>query len=98
MGAGGFDLGEVKGGVGRNAVEPGANRGPSLESGPALPRPQQGLLHQVFRVIERAQHPVAMHVELTSIRLCESRERSLIARSHTREEGSGVIWIRGANI
>src|SRR5258706_15576570 len=85
----------VETGVRRDAIEPGPEHGTSLETSPASPGSEKRLLHQVFRFIERAQHAVAVQVELPSIRLGKSRECSFITRSHTGHQGRGLF--RGCN-
>ena len=46
--------------VGRDAVQPRADRRPALEAVEAPPRPHQRLLHGVVGLERRAQHPVAV--------------------------------------
>src|SRR5262249_54500938 len=45
--------------VGGDLVQPGANRGASLEPGEALPGGQQRVLEGVLGVLEGSEHPVA---------------------------------------
>jgi len=37
-----------------------------LEARAVSPRAQEGLLHEVLGVLERTQHPVAVHAQLAS--------------------------------
>src|SRR5471030_479752 len=46
--------------VGGDPVEPGAQRGASLETSKALPGGQQRVLQGVLGVLERSEHPVAV--------------------------------------
>src|SRR5207302_7264387 len=45
-----------------------------------LPCSQQGLLYEVFGVVERAQHPIAMHEQFTPVRSHQGLESHLIVR------------------
>jgi hypothetical protein len=76
---GGADL--VQAGVGGDPVEPGADRSARLEPGQAPPRREQRVLHGVVGVLERAEHPVAVHVQLAAVRSGQLREGVLIARA-----------------
>ncbi|GAA0741156.1 hypothetical protein GCM10010199_66540 [Dactylosporangium roseum] len=38
-----------------------------LEAVPVPPRPQERLLHRVVGLLERGEHPVAVHVQLTAV-------------------------------
>jgi len=58
----------------------GPERRAALEATEVLPRAQKRLLHQILRLVERAQHPVAVHPQLPAMTLDEHRERALIAR------------------
>ena len=54
--------------------------------GPAAPRPQQGFLYCVLGIVERRQHPIAVHVQLALVspgQFCEGR---LIARDGSDNE------------
>ena len=48
--------------VGGDPVEPGTDRGPPLELAETLPSGQPGVLESVLGVLERSEHPVAVHV------------------------------------
>src|SRR5262249_21629937 len=61
--------------VGGDPVEPGADRGTSLERSEALPRGQQCVLQDVLGVLQGSQHPVAMDVKLSTVRLGQLSER-----------------------
>ena len=60
---------EVEADVGGDAVEPGAQRRPSLEAIDAAPRPDQRLLGGVLGLERRAQHAVAVAGELDPVLL-----------------------------
>ena len=62
--------------VGRDPVEPGAQRAAALEPRQAAPRAQQRLLQRVLGVVERAEHPVAVRVQLAAMRLDERPKAS----------------------
>lgn len=48
--------------AGGDPVQPGAQRGASLEPSEALPCGQQRVLEGVFGVLEGSQHPIAVHL------------------------------------
>nr|BFE69445.1 hypothetical protein GCM10020092_027460 [Actinoplanes digitatis] len=76
-------LGEqVQAGVGGDPVQPGPERRPALEGLPPPPGAQERLLHGVLGVLERPQHPVAVHVQLPPVPLHQSRERRLADLAH----------------
>src|ERR1700682_5483914 len=56
-------LQHVEADVGRDPVEPGTQRGPTLEAFQSSPGSQQGLLYRVLRLERRAQHAVAIACE-----------------------------------
>ena len=60
-------------------VQPGPHRGASLEPGQVLPGRQQGVLQRVLRVGHRAEKPVAIHLQLTPVRIDKLSERVLVA-------------------
>ena len=66
-------LDQIEGGVGGDSVEPRAKRASPLELRQAAPRPQERLLERVLRVVDGAQHPVAVRVELAAMGLDEAR-------------------------
>src|SRR2546428_10464331 len=55
--------------VGGDAIEPAAERRAPLEAAQSTPRADERLLHRVLRVVERAQHPVAVELNLPTVRL-----------------------------
>ena len=61
--------------VGGDPVEPGADRGASLESSEALPGGQQRVLEGVLGVLQGTEHPVAVHLQLSTVRLGQLAER-----------------------
>ena len=60
---------EVEAGVGGNAVEPGPEGRAAREAQALAPGPQQGLLHQILGVLERAEQAVAVHLQLAPVAL-----------------------------
>ncbi len=86
------DTGEhIQAQIGGDTIQPGPVRSRVREGCPFLPCPQQGLLHQVFGVMERAQHLIAMHKQFTTIRSHKSIESHLIARL-SGEHQCGLGW------
>ena len=63
--------------VGRDAVEPSAER-LSREPLAAAPCPEERLLDRVLRLVERAEHPVAVDVQLAPMALGELGEPGLV--------------------
>src|SRR5207248_1038680 len=57
--------------VGGDPIQPGAQRRAFLESCEALPSGQQGVLEGVFGVLEGSENPVAVHLQLSPVRLGE---------------------------
>jgi hypothetical protein len=68
----------VQAGVGGDAVQPGAEAGAALKLLAAPPGTQHGLLHQVLGVLEGADHPVAVHLQLPPVPLGQRGERGLV--------------------
>jgi hypothetical protein len=62
-----FERGQA--GVGGDAVQPGAHRRPALEGVIGPPGPQVGLLHDVFGLVCRPKHPVAVRQQFPPERL-----------------------------
>src|SRR5437667_180260 len=60
-------LEHVQADVGRDPVQPGPHRRASLELVPAAPRADKGILHRVFGVEGRPEHPVAVRRELAAV-------------------------------
>ena len=52
----------------------------ALEAGDAAPGAQHGLLHGVLGVVQRAEHPVGVRLELTAVGLDQAPEGALVAR------------------
>jgi hypothetical protein len=69
---------QVEAGVGGDPVQPGSKGRPPLEGLPPSPGAQEGLLHGVLGVLERSQHPVAVHVQLSPVPLRQAREHRLV--------------------
>lgn len=75
----GAALGEqVQAGVGGDPIQPGPERGAPLEGLSPPPGTQERLLHGVLGVLERPEHPVAVHVQLPPVPLRQPRERRLV--------------------
>ena len=72
--------------VGRDAVQPGAKRRAAFERGEALPRGEQGVLQRVLGVADRAQHPIAVHLQFALVRRDEFTERFAVARPRPRDQ------------
>ena len=54
--------------------------------GDALPRGEQGVLQRVFGVADRAQHPIAMHLQFALVRRDELTERLAVAHPRPRDQ------------
>src|SRR6266851_10174362 len=79
--------------IGGDAVQPGPEQRATLEVRAAAPSPQQRFLEQVLGVVERAEHSVQVHVELSPITLGECSECRLVAGSHAaRTAASSAVW------
>jgi hypothetical protein len=77
-------LGEqVQAGVGGDPVQPGPKRRPALEGLPPSPGAEERLLDGVLGVLERPEHPVAVHVQLPPVPLRQPRERRLVDLAQT---------------
>src|SRR5262249_6019650 len=72
--------------VGRDPVEPGADRCASLEPSEALPRRQQCVLQNVLGVLQGSEHPVAVHLQLSTVGLGQLSERLAITGACPRDE------------
>src|SRR5204863_9831466 len=75
------DRGEAP--VGRDLVEPRPDETALVEAADAAPRAHERLLHRVLGVVQRAEHPVAVRLQLATVR----RDQLL--------EGAGVAGARG---
>jgi hypothetical protein len=64
--------------VRRDLVQPGAKGAATPEPGKASPRAQQRLLESVVRIMDRAQHPVAVRVQLAAMALDDVSESLLL--------------------
>src|SRR6266508_418191 len=71
----------VEADVRRDAIQPGAEPRTALEAFAPAPGSQEGLLHEVLGLLERTDHPVAVHVQLPAVTLDERGERGLVASS-----------------
>src|SRR5205814_3896331 len=69
----------VQAGVGRDLVQPRAQRAPSLEPRKRAPGPEQRFLQRVLGVVHGAEHPVAMRVKLALVLLHEPAKGVLAA-------------------
>jgi hypothetical protein len=69
----------VQAAVGRDLVQPGAERGAALEADQAAPGREQGLLQHVLSVLHRAENLVAVQQELAPVGVGELAERLLVA-------------------
>ena len=76
----------VQAAVGRDAVQPGAQRVALLVSIKSAPGRQQGLLDHVLRVLDRAEDPVAVDVQLAAVGVRQRAERVFVARAR---DGAG---------
>ena len=72
-------------------VQPRTHRAAPLEPVDAPPGPQQRVLHGVLGVVERAEHPVAVRLQLTLQGRDEAAERLVVAGLGSRELGLGHV-------
>ena len=79
-------LDRVQGGVGRDPVEPGAQRAAALELGQSAPGANQRFLERVLGVLDGAQHPVAVGVELGAVGLDQAAIGVLVALAGRLEQ------------
>ena len=87
-------LGEqIQAGVGGDAVHPRPERRAPLEGVPPPPGTQERLLHGVLGVLERPQHPVAVHVQLPPVPLRQPRERRLVDLAQRRHLHVQMIYL-----
>jgi hypothetical protein len=82
----------VEGRVRRDRVQPGAQRAAALEAAQPAPRPQERLLQRVLRVVDGAEHPVAVGVQLAAVGLDQTREGVLLAASGMIEVDPLLLW------
>jgi hypothetical protein len=79
-------LEDPQAGVGRDLVEPGAEGGLPPIRRTAAPGAKERVLERVLGVLERAEHAVGVHLELTAVALDELRERSLVPGSRRADD------------
>jgi len=72
--------------VGRDPIQPRPESAPAVEPGQPSLRPEHGVLEHVFGVVERAEHPVAVGMELRSVRGDEAPKRLLIAAASRSQQ------------
>jgi hypothetical protein len=65
--------------VGRDSIEPGADRCACFEAVEPPPRGQQGFLDGVLGVLQGSQHSVAVHLQLPTMRIRQLPERTAVA-------------------
>src|SRR2546421_13077810 len=73
-----------------DGVQPGAELRAWLVALGAFPRAQHRLLERVVRVVERAEHPVAVEMERAPVWLDQERERLLV--HHLRDATRPAGW------
>jgi hypothetical protein len=79
-------LEDPEAGVGRDPIEPGAERRTPVESAAASPRAKKRLLDRVLCILERAEHPVGVHPELAAIAFGELGEGILVAGNRSADD------------
>jgi hypothetical protein len=72
--------------VGGDWVEPGADRGASLEPLEALPGGQQRFLQGVLGVVDRTQDPIAVHQQLPPVGCGQLSERVAVRGPRLRDQ------------
>ena len=71
--------------IGRDPVQPGAERGSLLEAAQAPPGREQRLLHDVLGILQGPKKSVAVQMKLSSVGLDQLPKCGLVARSGTAE-------------
>ena len=84
---------DVERAVGRDPVQPGADRRPFLEAREPAPGGEQRLLKQVLGVLRRPDDPVDVQLELTPVRVGQLSERRLVARARMLQRLLGHVRI-----
>jgi hypothetical protein len=72
-------LGDVERGVGRDPVQPRAQRAAALEAVERLPGAQHRVLQGILGVVGGAEHPVAVRLQLAAVGLDEPLVGALVA-------------------
>jgi hypothetical protein len=80
---------EIEAAVGGDSIEPRPQRGPALERVEAAPSREQGLLEHVFGVLQRAEDPVAVQLELSPEGVGQLPEGQLVAGAGTAQQPLG---------
>jgi hypothetical protein len=75
----------VQAAVGGDPVEPGAQRRALLERVQRAPGREQRVLHGVLGILERAEHPVAVELQLRTVGLDQLAEGVLVACAGSAE-------------
>src|SRR5262249_39926615 len=85
---------EIEAGVGRDGVEPRAQRGSTLEDLTPAPGAEERLLHDVLGIAERAEHPIRVQVQLAPVACGDRGECRLVALANRVDDGFGCFeWI-----
>src|SRR5262249_2045958 len=74
---------EVKTRVGGDPIQPGTECRATLETLALAPGAQEGLLHQVLRILERTEHAVTVHLQFAPVALDQRAERRLVPRTRS---------------
>ena len=82
--------------VRRDPVQPAAQRAAALEAGEPAPAAQQRLLERVLGVVQRAEHPVAVRVQLGAVGRDQVLERALVAAARRLRASGGRGRSRGS--
>jgi hypothetical protein len=69
---------DVTAAVGCDLIQPGPQRSALLKSAQSTPCAEERLLEHVLGVVHRAKHPVAVKLQLATVRVCALSERGLI--------------------
>jgi len=69
-----------------DAIEPVTDRGSAVEARNRSPRAQQCVLDEVLGIMERAEHAIAVDLQLSPVRLSELLKRLVVATLRHREE------------
>ena len=76
--------------VGGDLVQPGADETPFVQAADTAPRPDKAVLHGVFGVVQRAEHPVTVGLQLAAVRRDQLLERRGVTGSSGVSNSAGA--------
>ncbi len=88
----------IKTRVSGNSVKPAAEGGPSSAAVESTPSAQECLLNEVFGVVKRAEHTVAVESQLTPVGLGEFLKRVPVALFGRVQKPRWIRYIEHVNV